>query len=105
MFSPTTLEPAMVEKRMGHTPNSLQSGWGDYDRAFGALEAALKPGPWLFGDQFTAADLYIASSLGFGMMFGMIDKRQAFADFAARAQSRPAFKRAQEIEAKEAAKA
>ena len=43
-----------------------------------ALEAALKPGPWLFGDQFTAADLYIASGLGFGMQFGMIDKRPAF---------------------------
>jgi len=104
MFSPTTLEPAMVEKRMGHTPNSLQSGWGDYDRAFAALEAALKPGPWLFGDQFTAADLYIGSSLGFGMQFGMIDKRPAFVDFADRAAARPAFKRAQDIEAKEAAK-
>jgi glutathione S-transferase len=105
MFSPTTLEPAMVEKRLGHAPNSFQSGWGDYDRAFAALEAALKPGPWLFGDQFTAADLYIGSSLGFGIRFGMIDKRPAFADFAERASARPAFKRAQEIEAKEAAKA
>ena len=104
MFSATTLEPAMVEKRMGHTPNSVSAGWGDYDRAFNALEAALKPGPWLFGDQFTAADLYIGSSLGFGMMFGMIDKRPAFVEFSERAQSRPAFKRAQEIEAKEAAK-
>jgi glutathione S-transferase len=104
MFSPTTLEPAMAEKRLGHTPNSLQSGWGDYDRAFAALEASLKPGPWLFGDQFTAADLYITSSLGFGMMFGMIDKRPAFVEFAERASARPAFKRAQEIEAKEAAK-
>lgn len=104
MFSPTTLEPAMIEKRMGHTPNSFSSGWGDYDRALGALEAAIKPGPWLFGDQFTAADLYLASSLGFGMQFGMIDKRPAFVELAERAQSRPAFKRAQDIEAKEAAK-
>ena len=104
MFSPTTLEPAMAEKRLGHTPNSFQSGWGDYDRAFGALEAAITPGPWLFGDQFTAADLYIASSLGFGMQFGMIDKRPAFVEFAERAQSRPAFKRATEIEAVEVAK-
>ncbi len=105
MFSPTTIEPAMVEKRMGHTPNSFQSGWGDYDRALGALEAALKPGPWLFEDQFTAADLYIGSSLGFGMQFGMIDKRAAFVEFAERASARSAFKRAQEIEAKEAATA
>jgi glutathione S-transferase len=64
----------------------------------------MKPGQWLFGDQFTAADLYIASSLGFGMQFGMIDKRPAFAAFSERATARPAFKRAQEIEAEEAAK-
>ena len=69
-----------------------------------ALEAALKPGPWLFGDQFTAADLYIASSLGFGMQFGMIDKRPAFVDFTDRTSARPAFIRAREIEARELAK-
>ena len=44
MFSATTMEPVMVEKRMGLTPNSFQSGWGDYDRAMNALEAAYKPG-------------------------------------------------------------
>jgi glutathione S-transferase len=104
MFSASTMEPVMVEKRMGHQANSFQSGWGDYDRAMNALEAAYKPGPWLFGDQFTAADLYIASGLGFGMQFGMIDKRPAFVAIAERAQARPAFKRATEIEAKEVAR-
>jgi glutathione S-transferase len=104
MFPATTLEPAMMEKRAGAPVNTVGAGWGDYDRAFGVLEASLKPGPWLFGDQFTAADLYIASTLGFGMMFGMIDKRPAFVEFSERAQSRPAFKRAREIDAKEAAK-
>ncbi len=104
MFSPTTLEPVMVEKRMGTPPNSFQSGWGDYDRAMGALERALSPGPWLFGDRFTAADLYLASSLAFGMQFGMIDKRPAFAAFAERAAARPAFQRAMAIEAREASR-
>ena len=104
MFSATTMEPVMVEKRMGTKPNSFQAGWGDYDRAMGALVAAMRPGPWLLGDHFTAADLYIASDLHFGMQFGMIDKRPAFVEFAERAQARPAFKRATEIEAKEAAK-
>lgn len=103
MFSPTTMEPAMIEKRLGHTPNTVQSGWGDYERAFGALEAALSPGPWLFGEGFTAADLYIGSSLNFGMQFGLIDKRPAFTGFVERATARPAFKRASEIEAREAA--
>jgi glutathione S-transferase len=104
MFPATTIEPAMMEKRRGTEPMTVSAGWGDYDRAMAALEAAMQPGPWLFGDQFTAADLYVASTLGFGMMFGMIDKRPAFTAFSERASARPAFKRAQEIEAKEAAK-
>jgi glutathione S-transferase len=100
LFSPTTLEPVMVEKMRGITPTSFQSGWGDYDRAMGAIEEALSPGPWLFGDAFTAADLYLGASLGFGMQFGMIDKRPPFERFAERASNRPAFKRAREIEAR-----
>jgi glutathione S-transferase len=104
MFPATTMEPVMTEKRMGTKPNTVQSGWGDYDRAMSALEAAFQPGPWLFGSQFTAADLYIASSLHYGMQFGMIDKRPGFVAVAERATARPAFKRASEIEAREAAK-
>jgi glutathione S-transferase len=104
MFPATTMEPVMTEKRMGTKPNTFQSGWGDYDRAMSALESALQPGPWLFGNQFTVADLYIASSLHYGMQFGMIDKRPAFTAVTERATARPAFKRASEIEAREAAK-
>lgn len=104
MFSATTLEPAMMEKRLGSPTNTVSAGWGDYERAMSALEGAMTKGKWLFGDQFTAADLYIGSSLGFGMMFGMIDKRPAFVEFSERASARPAFIRAREIEAKEIAK-
>jgi glutathione S-transferase len=103
MFPATTIEPVMVEKRAGTTPNTFQSGWGDYERAMSALETAMQPGPWLFGGEFTAADLYIASSLHFGMQFGMIDRRASFGAFAERATSRPAYQRAAAIEAREAA--
>lgn len=103
MFPATTIEPVMLEKMRGTPPDSFRSGWGDYDRAMGALESALSPGPWLFGDRFTAADLYIASTLGFGMQFGMIDKRPAFAAFSERAAARPAFQRAIAIETRESA--
>jgi glutathione S-transferase len=105
MFSPCTMEPAIVERRAGTPANTVSSGWGDYDRAMGALERALAPGPWLFGDDFTAADLYLASMLGYGMQFGLIDKRPAFEKFAARGQARPSFERATKIEQREAAKA
>ena len=56
MYPPTTIEPAMMEKRRGSEPMTTASGWGDYDRAMAALEGTLTPGKWLFGDQFTAAD-------------------------------------------------
>jgi glutathione S-transferase len=82
-----------------------QSGWGDYDRAMGALERALQPGPWLFGEAFTAADLYIASHLNYGTQFGMIDRRPVFTAVVERATARPAFKHAGEIEAREVARA
>jgi glutathione S-transferase len=49
-------------------------------------------------------DLYIASSLHYGMQLGMIDKRPAFVAMAERATARPAFQRASEIEARESAK-
>jgi len=104
MYPPTTIEPAMMEKRRGSEPMTTAAGWGDYDRAMAALEGAMTPGKWLFGDQFTAADLYVASSLGFGMMFGMIDKRPAFVEFSERASARPAYRQAREIEAAEIAK-
>jgi hypothetical protein len=38
------------------------------------------------------------------MQFGLVDKRPAFAEFSGRATARPAFKRATEIEQREAAK-
>ncbi len=97
-------EPAMMEKRNGTPTMPTSAGWGDYDRAFGVLEKAMTPGQWLLGGDFTSADLGVASLLSFGMNFGMIDKRPAFTEFADRARARPAFKRASDIEAKEAGK-
>ena len=103
MFAPAVVEPAMVE-RMNKTPeNTVQSGWGDYKRMEKALMDAMTPGQWLLGDTFTAADLYIASMLRFGMQFGMIDKQKPFEEFTARASARPAFVSASAIEEKEGA--
>ena len=101
MFSPAVVEPAMVE-RMNKTPeNTVQSGWGDYKRMEKALMEAMTPGRWLLGEAFTAADLYVASMLMFGMQFGMIEKQKPFEEFTGRAMARPAFQSASAIEAKE----
>jgi glutathione S-transferase len=73
-------------------------GYGSPERALGTIEQALSASPYLCGDQFTAADLYVGSQLGFGMMFGILEKRPAFEDYVGRLQSRPAAKRANELD-------
>jgi len=71
-------------------------GYGSFETAIDNLEHALRPGPYICGDQFTAADLYVGSQIGFGMMFGSVEKRPSFEEYSARLQARPAAVRARE---------
>ena len=53
---------------------------------------------YLVGDSFTAADLYVGAQLGWGMMFGTIEKRPAFEQYWQRLSNRPACLRAKELD-------
>jgi len=54
-------------------------------------------GVWAIGSS-TAADVYVGSGIGFGMQFGMIEKRPAFERYWHRLSARPAAQRAEEID-------
>jgi glutathione S-transferase len=69
-------------------------GYGSYKAALDALEYAVTRMPFIAGDRFTAADLYVGSHLGFGMQFGTIEKRPAFETYWAKLKDRPAALRA-----------
>lgn len=73
-------------------------GFGSQADVLNTLEGAVKDREFLAGDSFTAADLYIASHLSWGMNFGTIEKREAFEVYANRHLARPASKRADEID-------
>jgi glutathione S-transferase len=73
-------------------------GYGSFETAIDNLENALKPGPYICGDRFTAADLYVGSQIGYGMMFGSIEKRPIFEDYFGRIQSRPTAARAAQLD-------
>ncbi len=61
------------------------------------VSKAVAKGPYLMGEQFTAADVVIGSGLRYGMMFKMIPERKEFQDYVARiATAAGAAKRAQE---------
>jgi glutathione S-transferase len=66
----------------------------------GVLEAAVSPGPWLLGAQFSAADVMIGADLHFGIdVFGLVPSRPALRAYIDRCLARPALKRAKAIEA------
>jgi glutathione S-transferase len=46
--------------------------------------------PWIFGKQFTVADVLYGSAINFFMMTGAFPKHQVYADYAARINDRPA---------------
>lgn len=62
VYATSQLEPAIGDKLMGQQVHRLR-GWTDADRALELLEAQVGQGPWLLGDQFTAADILIGSQL------------------------------------------
>lgn len=95
------VEAAVTNKALKVEVSEEQSrfvGYGSFDACIDALEQALRPGPFICGDQFTAADLYVGSQIGYGMLFGSIEKRPLFEDYFARLQSRPAAIRARELD-------
>ena len=73
-------------------------GYGSIDEVMNALEFAVSQQDYLAGNSFTAADVYVGSQIGWGMMFGMIEKRPAFESYWERIGNRPAALRARGID-------
>ena len=76
----------------------VQLGYGSLEQVLDVLEKAVSGSDFLAGDQFTAADVYIGSHIGWGMQFGSLEKRPAFEKYWERIVDRPAAVRAREID-------
>jgi glutathione S-transferase len=102
-FAAGPIEAANTNKTLGVVVPPERAGmvgYGSHERALAALEDQLKRSEYIAGDRFTAADVYVGSHIGFGMMFGAIDKRPAFERYWALVGTRPAALRAREIDDK-----
>ena len=96
-FGPGCLEAAVIDRAAPRKEEARRGmlGYGDFDTTMNVLAKAVEKGPWLMGEQFTAADVIIGANLRFGMMFKMIPERKEFTDYAARIAARPAAQRAE----------
>ena len=100
-FAAGPVEAAVTAKAMGllaPADKKAMAGYGSFEDTIDCLETAVRDGPYICGEQFTAADVYVGSQIGWGMMFGTIDKRPAFEAYFGRLQSRPAAVRARELD-------
>ena len=96
-FGPGCLEPAVIDRAAPRKEGARRAmlGYGDFDTTMNVMAKAVEKGPWLMGDQFTAADVVIGANIRWGMMFKMIPERKEFTDYAARIAARPAAQRAE----------
>jgi glutathione S-transferase len=93
-------EPALVDKAHGRPPApASETPYGDFDAMLDAVEGALRPGPYLLGASVTAADILWGIALEWGMMFGLVPRREAFVDYAGRIMGRDAVRRVGERDA------
>jgi glutathione S-transferase len=100
-FAAGPLEAAVTGKALGllvPPDKAGMAGYGTFEDVLNTLEQAVSDCEFLCGDHVTAADIYVGAQIGWGMMFGTIDKRPAFERYVGALQSRPAAARAREID-------
>jgi glutathione S-transferase len=98
VFNASAIEPAMTDAKFPRRedPPPTAIGYRPLDALLDIVARAVIPGPYLMGEQFTAADVVIGSALRFGMAFGMMPQRADLTGYVARLTARPAFRRAEE---------
>ena len=99
MYTPAVVEPTMSEKINKIQPNRGRNGWGDFNTMIATLSDGIGAGPWILGEQFTAADVMLGSSVHFLQLFDMLGDAPALNEYVDRCRQRPAFKAAQSKEA------
>jgi glutathione S-transferase len=97
-FGPGSLEPAVIDRAAPRKeePRRAMLPYGDFETCMDVVARAVEKGPWLLGEQFTAADVVIGSNIRWGTIFKLIPERPEFAAYSARIAARPAAQRAQE---------
>ena len=92
-------EPAMTDKALKREP--CQPSWspyGDFDSVVNLVQQQLETGPWLLGERLTVADFLWGNALADMLAFQMMPATPAVEAYAARLRSRPAARRALDLD-------
>ncbi len=100
-FAAGPVEAAVTNKSLGvvvAADKRGMAGYGCFEDTIDALERAVTGKRYIAGANFSAADIYVGSQIGWGMMFGSIEKRPAFEAYVGGLMGRPAAVRARALD-------
>lgn len=103
IYSMATLEPPVLQVFMHaamlpeaeRSAAAAEEGRAKFAEVARVLTRALEGRSFMLGDQFSAADVMIGSTLVWAQMLGLLGEHPVLADYVGRLLSRPAFQRAQ----------
>ena len=102
VYSMATLEPPVIQVFM-HTvmlpeaersAQGVEQGRASFAGVADVLATALSGKPFMLGEQFSAADVMIGSTLAWSQFLGLLNERPALQEYAQRLSARPAYQRA-----------
>ena len=101
-FAAGPVEAAVSAKALGLLAPLEKAGtvgYGSFEQTIDTLEqVAASASPWLLGERFSAADVYVGSQIVWGQMFKSMPARDAFAAYAERLRGREAWQRASALD-------
>ena len=77
------------------------AGCGRMSDVMETLEAAVSASPYIAGDRFSAADVYVGSHISWGLQFGTLEARPEYQAYWDRLKDRPAYLKAKAIDDEE----
>ena len=99
-FAPSCIEPAILQAYLKLEIPAVSAAWVSTTQTFDVLDQALEKGPWLLGDDFSAADVAIGAGINYAIrMFKMVPTRPNFDRYLDACAARPAFQTAAKLTA------
>lgn len=97
------MEAAIIDKVLGlniENDKKVFVGYGCFDDVIATLDKKLSEDEYVLGDKFSAADIYLGSSVHYGLQFKTLPDLPSFVRYAQQISSREAYVRSDEIDNK-----
>jgi glutathione S-transferase len=100
IFYGTCFEPAGVDRAMKRDAGDPQMmPYGSYDATLKAIVDQIRPGPWLLGERFSAADVLWGAAFAWTTSFGIVPKLPEIEAYYTKVMSRPAAQKVRKMDA------